>query len=234
MSLIIGRGERAVIIGSTGSGKTQMLLAQLKAYPDAPIYVMDTKGDAAIQMFMDKQAETKNVQIINSPAEIAKFAKQKAGPEYAHILPPASELAEPEILDGYLEAIYAAGRPCLVCIDEAYQVHNGHRAGPGLIGLLTRGRSKGMSLICCTQRPAWLSRFVFTESQRFFVYRLQDLRDYKTLREMGVPYPQNKSLAKFCFFCYNSGESDGTFYAPIPIEHDPGYSADDGPKTKFY
>lgn len=234
MSLIIGRGERAVIIGSTGSGKTQMLLAQLKAFPHAPIYIMDTKGDSAIAMFMDEQTALKNVEVITSPGQIAKFTKRKGGPEYAHILPPPDELAEPEILDGYLAAIYDAGRPCLVCIDEAYQVHNGHRAGPGLIGLLTRGRSKGISLICCTQRPAWLSRFVFTESQHFFVYRLQDLRDYKTLREMGVPYPQKKEIAKFCFFCYTAGEQDGKFYAPIPIEHDPGYSAEDAPKNKFY
>lgn len=57
------------------------------------------------------------------------------------------------------------------------------RAGSGLIALLTRGRSKGISVLMSTQRPAWLSRFCFTEAQKYYIYRLTDRRDSKVLGE---------------------------------------------------
>ena len=69
MSLLIKRGQRAVIVGMTGSGKTQMGIAQLKAYPSAPIYVLDTKGDDAIQSFMREQLEIKNAVQVGNVAD---------------------------------------------------------------------------------------------------------------------------------------------------------------------
>lgn len=218
--LLIKPGERMVIIGSTGSGKTQMLLAQMRGFPKAPIFVLDSKGDESIQHFMEKEQQNNHVKI-NDISKIRSSFKAKQ--EFVWIYPDGAELTEPELLDNYLQAIYNVGKPCLICIDEVYQVHKGLKALPGLANLLTRGRSKGIATISCTQRPSMTSRFVYTESSKFIIYRLNDLRDNKTLTDMGIPF-KDISLDKYHFFCYKGGESAGTVYAPLELKYNAGFT----------
>jgi hypothetical protein len=233
--LILKRGERAVIVGSTGTGKTQMLLRQMMAYPCAPIYVLDTKGDPALNIFLTQERRKDNCEIITKISEIKSFAKNRSGAEYAHILPPPEILADPMLCDEYLSAIYAADRSCLVCIDEAYQVHtSGGRAGPGLLGLLSRGRSKGISVISCTQRPAWTSRFLYSEATCYFVYKLNMRDDYKTLAAMGLPIDAKKlNIDKYQFMYYKNGDDGGTLYAPLDISINPGVTGNDNNLSRW-
>jgi hypothetical protein len=217
----LGRGQRAAIIGSTGSGKTQMLLALMRSFPYSPVYIMDTKGDESIAEFIKK--EGKNAVKVFSIAELIGEGKKRKGADFIHILPSLDELAEPQMLDDYLQAIYNINKPCLVCIDEIYQVNVGLNGGRGLNGLLTRGRSKGMSVICCTQRPAWMSKFIMTESQMFFIYRLAP-EDMDKLKKAGLPVDKNTKLDKYEFLMYKVGENKLEHYAPIPLDFDPGYT----------
>lgn len=224
-NILIGKGQRAAIIGSTGSGKTQMLMAQMRGYPYAPIYIMDTKGDESLLNFVESQGD--NAKTISSIDALVKESKRKTGPDYIHIAPTKQEVSEPQLLDDYLSAIYDLNKPCLIAVDEIYQVNVGINGGPGLNGLLTRGRSKGMTVISCSQRPAWMSKFVITESQLFIIYRLNNPEDYEKIRKMGIPFPKNKELDKYYFYVYKSGEREGFFYEPLELKNNPGYTAEE-------
>ena len=231
--ILVGRGQRAAIIGSTGAGKTVMLLEQIKHFKYQPIYILNTKGDENIINFIHNETGKNNAVTVHSIKDMAKQGVLKSGTDYIHILPPRHELSDAELLDNYLGAIYDINRPCLVAIDEIYQVNVGLNGGPGLNGLLTRGRSKGISVICCSQRPAFMSKFVVTESQLFIIYRLNNPQDYQKLRDMGIPFPKEKTLDKFYFFMYKSGDMEGKFYNPIELKNDIGYSTDNNFKRNF-
>ena len=220
--LVLQPGERGLIVGNTGSGKTQMLIAQVRHFARSPVYILDSKEDDGIRNLLREAGDEHGATLSRGLGEFEKFLKLKKKPDYVRIIPPASELNNPDQLDEYMQLVYQKGQSCLFCIDEAYQVHTRGQAGDGIISLLTRGRSKGISLLACTQRPAWLARFFLTESQKFWVYRLQDIQDRKRLAE-AIPYPRDLVLDKYSFFYYKSGDASGKTYGPIPLSYDPGY-----------
>ena len=219
--ILLEKGERGVIIGATGSGKTAMLVAQIEYYPYYPIYIMDTKQDSKIADLTNKY----NGIIITSLTEFENYLKKKRDDVIVRIVPDSGELSSPEILDTYLQKIYGKGQSSLTCIDEAYMINQGTRALPGSLALLTRGRAKGLSFLACTQRPAWLPRFYFTESQKFYVYYLQDISDRKRVSEM-IPIDPKETLDKYCFRYYKTGDRTSTLYNPVKLSYDPGYIDD--------
>lgn len=174
--LLVKPGERGVIIGQTGSGKTRGAMYMLQMSEQWPIVVFDTKGEPAFQslkLYEDESSETYET----GESFIRQFHK-KSQPDYTIVRPSAEEMEFPlEGLDSILKSMMKIKRSCLIYIDEAYQFHHNGRAGAGLLGVLTRGRSAGISLLLSTQRPAWISRFCFSESQRFYIFRLIHQKD---------------------------------------------------------
>ena len=59
-----------------------------------------------------------------------------------------------------------------VLVDELYTLNVNSRAGPGLLGLVTRGRELGQSLVACSQRPARCDPFVFSECDYMAEFQL--------------------------------------------------------------
>lgn len=220
-SILLKRGERGLIIGQTGSGKTVGALVHMQATNLYPVIILDTKGEPAFNDIADDGDEETPPEetIIYDDAE--KFINQwhkKRQPEYSIVRPTPQEMGDSANLDSILQRIYDTNKRCLIYIDEAYQWHVNGRAGAGLIGLLTRGRSKGMSVLLSTQRPAWISRFCFTEAQKFYIYKLSDKRDHKIISEY-IPDFMDKPIAQKHFFHYydNSQDEKGIrYFKPVP------------------
>ena len=217
MSILLKSGERGIIIGQTGSGKTVGAITHLRNSNLYPVIILDTKGEPA---FDSIALEDEEAVIFDSAEEFLKTWHKRNQPEYSIVRPTIEEMADPLELDAVLLRIYNMAKKCLIYIDEAYQWHVQGRAGSGLIALLTRGRSKGISVLMSTQRPAWLSRFCFTEAQKYYIYRLTDRRDSKVLGEY-IPGFFEKSVAKKHHWYYydNSRDEDGiVYYNPVPFE----------------
>lgn len=215
MSILLERGQRGVLIGQTGSGKTWGGIFQLQRSPAPLVIVLDTKGEPA---FNTLPLPGESHGFYNSGDDFLSELKSKNLPNYMIMRPEPAEMADPLELDNLLQSIYARGKDCLVYVDEAYQWHVNGRAGAGLTGLLTRGRSKGISVLLATQRPAWISRFCFTEAQKFYIYRVTDRRDIKTIGE-HIPAFNIKDLApKYNFWYYDSAADmeSAVLYAPVP------------------
>lgn len=211
-------GERGVIVGHSGSGKTSGAVWQLAQTSLAPVIVFDTKGEPAFDALPRERegGEREEMLPVGSFSEFAALAYDEL-PEYVLVRPSVAELADPKALDRYLMHIYEHFRPALVYIDEAYQFHVGSNAGPGLIGLLTRGRSRGISTLVGMQRPAWVTRSVFTEAVRFYVYRLIDDEDVKRMAQFIPGFDALPRVEQHHFWYYDIRADRALRRDPVPL-----------------
>lgn len=74
-----------------------------------------------------------------------------------------------------------------ICIDELLTLHNQGRAGPGLRGLLTRGRELQQSGLLLCQRPKWVDVYCFSEADAVIEFQLTRSEDRKAIYE-GTGY----------------------------------------------
>ena len=86
---------------------------------------------------------------------------------------------QPKVDDDAVEAwlwkVWTRGRVGLFA-DEAYMLPARSAA---FDAILTQGRSKRIPVTVLTQRPAWISRFVFSEANFYSIFRLSDADDVK-------------------------------------------------------
>lgn len=209
-SFIPETGERALIVGQTGSGKTAFATWILVRVPIAPIIIYDTKDET-------KFPKLKGSIIVESKEGIKEHYDN---PEIDYIIvrPPVEMLGKWEELDELLFYHYTHFRNTVCYIDELYSFHNNARAGKGLIALLTRGRSRGITTIMSTQRPAMISRFAITESQKVYAFRLGDKQDRKRLSDVIPNFDDLPLPPKHGFYFYESGEDAPELYKPIKLD----------------
>lgn len=160
-------------MGRTGSGKTAMALFLLARanFNEKPYYVVDFKGDNHIAE-LDRAKEIGTRELPAQPG--------------LYVLRPLPH--EQEQVEAWLWKVYNRENAGLY-FDEAYMVPD-DGAFPAL---LTQGRSKHINSIIITQRPAWISRFVFSEANQFASFHLNDADDRKKLWRF---LPQDKIIRK--------------------------------------
>lgn len=210
------QGERALVVGQTGSGKTQFVRWLMERSPlmvsgeiNSPMLIYDTKDEPKFESLPRSAIGSTIEQIddlLDDPANdfvIWRF--------------PHRVLTNPTQLDLYLEYHYLNWRGVDAYIDELYQFHDSGRAGPGLTALYTRGRSKGITTIAATQRPAWISRFAISEAQKFYCFYLgleDDLkRMTKDARMVGITDPP-----EYHFWFKRQGREAPRLMKPIRLD----------------
>lgn len=211
-------GDHALAVGQTGSGKSVMLQELIKRAPTAPVFVIDSKVDPG---FLAVARPDETLEVFDGGLEkFEKFIRQppRKIPDYVIIRPPVNEVIDPDTLDAYVMAIHLKFKDsCVIVIDELYMLHKNGRAGPGLSGALTRGRSKGHSLYGATQRPSWISRFCISEVSNYFIFRLMEPDDRKRFGHIG--YDKNKMLDRFHYYAYDSKSGDSGEFPPLTLSN---------------
>lgn len=219
IDLVPEYGQHAFILGRTGSGKTAFARWLLRHVPGTIVY--DTKGEPKF----DRISRV----VVDNVKDAMKAIEEE---DYVVIRPPVYMLTEPLMLDDMLLDHYHTGANVTAYIDEGYQFHKGSQAGPGLISLLTRGRSKGISTIVSSQRPAWVSRFSMSEANRFYVFGLTDKRDHKTVAEF-IPHYMPEKTPKYHFQYYAHDLDEPVLMAPVPFDEGEGSFDTDGQKNNL-
>jgi len=209
-SFIPESGERALIVGQTGSGKTAFASWLIMRVPTAPIFIYDTK----IEPKFDKLVPNK---VVSTVEEAQKLLHDETI-DYIIVRPPDELLGKPEELDEYLWYHYQHFHHTVAFIDELYTFHNNGRGFRGLQALLSRGRSKGITTIGCTQRPVAISRLCITEAQKVYAFKLGDRQDRKRLADVipnfdDLPVPKNHS-----FYFFESGEDAPELFKPVKLD----------------
>lgn len=204
---IIPPGKRGVVAGRTGSGKSTLgcwLLNRsvqhwvilnpkwTKAYsalPDANILNGFNKSK------MDKSIEKHRFTIIN-------FSGDQSNPEF---------------IDAVIDYLHQSYENIGLCADELYSLHKAGQCGQGLIGWLTRGRELKQTFLGMTQRPAWVSKFIFSEADFICSMDLSLADDRKRMYEFTGDENFNDRLDPHKWLWYDVGKDKISKFGPVPL-----------------
>jgi hypothetical protein len=168
--------------------------------------IMDTKHD-------DNFDDWRPVSGLQTPKRLAGIWKEK---QFITIRPKPAETNK-DALDEYLGDLHESFENFGVLIDETYHFALGPNPGPGLTGLVTRGRSRGQAVIMGMQRPAKIPLFVLSEANAHAVLPLTMDADRKRMEELtGAREMLNRGTPRHWLY-YDMDRGELTAYGPVTI-----------------
>ena len=191
--------NRISIIGRTGSGKTQAGVWHLSQqnFDAQPWILIDFKGDDLIAKV--GSLEGAEYITVNSPVPTSP------GLYILQVRPD-----QKEELNTFLWRVWERENVGIY-VDEGYMLDK----SDAFDSILTQGRSKYIPCIVLSQRPVWLSRFVFSESNFFQVFHLNDRRDRQTVGAF-VPAKLDARLKEYHSYYYDVDRDSLVVFAPVP------------------
>lgn len=194
-----GPTDQTVFAGSNGSGKTVAgtYLLSTKDTRTKPYVIFDYKGDELLGKL---------------PAEEISITSKPPKKSGLYIVRPQPD-DDDDAVNVFLQRCWAQEHIGLY-FDEGYMIPFNSRP---FRALLTQGRSKKIERIILTQRPVKLDRFTFSEATYFFIFRLTDTRDKKTVKTM-VPVDLDERLPPFHCHFYGVREDELQIMRPVPSE----------------
>ncbi len=194
-----GPQNRIAIVGSTGTGKTVAGLWHLSNADllNRPWIIFDFKNDENIA-----ELAARELTLRETP--------KKPG---LYVYRPIPELHDAEVR----AALWRIWKQENIGVftDEGFMLGSERNKNPALNALLTQGRSKNIQMITLSQRPAWMSRFVFSESDFFQVFRLNDRRDYDNIQAM-ISLDIRRRLPPYHSHYYDVGRDQASILGPVP------------------
>jgi hypothetical protein len=209
----INPGQRSIVAGRTGSGKST--LAQWLLSRSGQHWIIFNPKHTASYRGLEDAVIFKR---FDARAILARLRRHKF-----IVLNFRGEEASADFLDSVLEWLHESVKNIGVCCDELYTMHSASgRAGDGLIGWLTRGRELKQSFLGLTQRPAWISRFLYSEADFIGAMDLVLEDDRKRMmQETGSPEFLRR-LHDYRWLWYNVARDDIGLYGPVPVREKSG------------
>lgn len=192
--------QHLAIVGRNGTGKTVAALWHLsqRSLDSRPYIAIDFKGDEHINAIERARYIGLGDEIPRAPG--------------VYIVQPTPQDTKNGNVEAFLWRVYARENTGL-WIDEGYMLGD----SAAFETLLTQGRSKRIPIITLSQRPVWVSRFVFSESMFYQIFALTDKRDKKTV-ESFAPVVMDSRLPEFHSWYYDVGADRLTGLKPVPPE----------------
>jgi hypothetical protein len=188
---------RTAIIGRTGSGKTQAgswLLSHMP-FHTMPWVIVDYKGDSLFRRI----PYVRPIDLETVPTEPGLY-----------ILQPRPD--EEKAVEQWLWKVWQRGRIGLF-FDELTLVPDPPKGG-ALRAIYTQGRSKRIPTISVTQRPRWVSRFLFSEADHFQVFHLNTKDDNRAVEEF-TPFDMKQRVARYHSRWYDVSEHQWFHMRPV-------------------
>jgi len=197
------------LAGRTGSGKST-LATWLMQRSAGHWVIINPKWTKAF----DRLEDSKKIVSIRKTKDISKSIFEN---RYTIINPKADESTH-EQLDLLIQWLHESFVDVGIYVDELYYVHTGGRAGPGLIGVLTRGRELNQTFLGATQRPAFLSKFLFSEADYICGMSLNMEADRKRMVEYTGRKAYETKLKARDWLWYDVSADTLQAWGPVPID----------------
>lgn len=217
--------QRTLVIGRTGSGKSQFAIALLASrnFDEMPWVIIDYKGEDLIDDIRTatggkKRGLIKNLAVDDEPPV-------EPGLYYMNPRPLIDDVAVEAFLwkvHGKLRGKFGEKKYrgyCGLFIDEGYCLP---QKGAFDV-ILTQGRSLHIPVICLYQRPVWMSRFAVAQADFVAVFAQMDERDLKTSASFVKPAKENgRTITVFDelppYYClwYDVGRGLSSVLRPAP------------------
>lgn len=186
------------ITGRTGSGKTQAAAWHLsmRSWDVRPWIVYDYKMDELLN-------EIQGVRHIDTN-EVPKHP----GIYFVH--------PHPDDIESVIKQLWKIWEQENIglYVDEGYMICSPQMPNPAFRSILTQGRSKHIPVITLSQRPVWLDRFVFSETDYYQVFALNDARDRRTVQNF-VPVDLEVRLPDYYSWYYDVGKDKPVVLKPV-------------------
>lgn len=171
MNIELRNGQKGALIGQNGSGKSH--LAKYHLLPrSGPLLISDPKGTF----------EFYDCEIFDTVDEI-----ERRRPRRAIYRPRRAELRDRAAHDALFDYAYEraqAGWELYLYNDELSAMVTGTEPPPSFLDCLARGRELGLTILNCSQRPSRVPIIVWSEAQRFYVFRLVFPDDIKRVQQL--------------------------------------------------
>jgi hypothetical protein len=201
-------GQRWIVAGRTGVGKTSLIARLLEWSPAQHWVILNPK-------------HTRGYAGLPDAVTLLKFDRDRFDRQIkAHrfvILNLSHGEAETEFMDDLVAYLHDTYRGLGLCVDELYTLHNNGVAGPGLIAWITRGRELRQSFVGMTQRPKFVSKFVFSEASAIIGMDLQLSDDRKTMREHTGSDKFLRRLTPFQWRYHDVARDVNILFGPVSL-----------------
>jgi energy-coupling factor transporter ATP-binding protein EcfA2 len=204
---VINRGKRATIAGRTGSGKSTLGKWLLQRSPGTWI-ILNPKHTAAYNTLPNS--------VVLKGMDVNKLDKLLREYKFINVWPNEFECNE-DAMDDFIAYLTRTYSNIGICIDELYSLHSNGRAGPGLLGLLTRGRELKQSYIGMTQRPAFISKFCFSEADYVAGMTLLSDDDRKMMTKNTGRAEFAEPMAPHDWLWFDAANAQMRFFGPVPL-----------------
>lgn len=166
--------QRTVVLGRTGSGKSQFSIALLSTrnWDEMPWIIIDYKGEDLIHDILKaNKGRVKTLKPTDNPPK-------EPGLYYMRPLPKVEDME----VEAFLWKVHKQGH-CGLFLDEGYALPQ----KDAFDVILTQGRTLYIPVICLYQRPVWMSRFAVAQADFVAVFAQMDDRDLKTTSSFVKP-----------------------------------------------
>jgi len=166
-------GEHFALIGPTGQGKTTMLLNLLPLHPYVTVFVTKPRDEVMEGLLFQGYVKLERWQSLDP----RQWPRRLLWPNAAEL---DSIERQKEVFHNAFRTIYREGG-WTVAIDETWFVVNELKLGADIKLFLLQARSLGISLLCASQRPAYIPLEIYDQSTHLMFWRDNDETNLKRI-----------------------------------------------------